>query len=231
MRTPSGQRGGGTDRWLLSYADFVTLLLAFFVTMYGISTVDSKKLQPAVSSLRVAFEGEAPPEGPVPVREAGSIVPKAPVRRPLDDVQAELATQLDDAIKAGRLELIRDPRGLVVSLPESATFAVGSTEVTDGARELIARVASVVRDRRIALTIEGHTDDVPIHTRMFRSNWELSTARASAVIAFLVEALGFDPTRLSAAGYGEFHPRVANDTAENRARNRRVDIVIVEERP
>jgi chemotaxis protein MotB len=95
----------------------------------------------------------------------------------------------------------------------------------------MARVVTVVRDRRIALTIEGHTDDVPIHTRLFRSNWELSTARASAVIAFLIEALGFDPTRLSAAGYGEFHPRVPNDTAENRARNRRVDIVIVEERP
>jgi chemotaxis protein MotB len=230
MTGQSQQRGGGTDRWLLSYADFVTLLLAFFVTMYGISTVDKKKLQPAVSSLRVAFEGEAPPEGPVPVKEAGSIVPKMPVRA-LDDVQKELAQQLDDAIKAGRLELIRDPRGLVVSLPESATFAVGSTEVTDGARELIARVADVVRARRIEMTIEGHTDDVPIHTRMFRSNWELSTARASAVIAFLVETLGFDPGRLSAAGYGEFHPRVANDTVENRARNRRVDIVILEDRP
>jgi chemotaxis protein MotB len=78
------------------------------------------------------------------------------------------------------------------------------------------------------LRIEGHTDDVPISTREFRSNWELSTARAATVIRFLTERVGFDPRRLSAAGYGEFHPRVANDTPENRARNRRVDIVILE---
>jgi len=230
MRTSARQPGGGPDRWLLSYADFVTLLLAFFVTMYGISTIDAKKLAPAASSLRVAFEGDGRQEGPLPVRDGGSVVPPAPIK-PLDAVQTELTLKLDDAIKAGRLELIRDPRGLVVSLPESATFPQASTEVTAGARELIARVAAVVQARGIALSIEGHTDDVPIHTRMFRSNWELSTSRASAVIAFLVETVGFDPTRLSAAGYGEFHPRVANDSAENRARNRRVDIVILEERP
>jgi chemotaxis protein MotB len=229
MRT-DGRPGAGPDRWLLSYADFVTLLLAFFVTMYAISTVDAKKLAPAVSSIRVAFDGDIPRDGPVPVREGGSLV--APVKtNQLEAVQKELSFRLDDAIKAGRVELIRDPRGLVVSLPESATFPPASTEVTDGALELIARITAVVQAQPIRLTIEGHTDDVPIHTRMFRSNWELSTARASAVIAFLVENLGADPARLSAAGYGEYHPRVPNDSPENRARNRRVDIVILEERP
>jgi chemotaxis protein MotB len=116
----------------------------------------------------------------------------------------------------------------VVSLPESATFAPASTEVTDGARELIARVAAAVEPFGHSLRIEGHTDDVPIRTRAFQSNWELSTARASTVIRFLIERVAFDPRRLSAAGYGEFHPRVANDSPANRARNRRVDIVIVE---
>jgi chemotaxis protein MotB len=218
--------GGGHDRWLLSYADFVTLLLAFFVTMYAVSKVDATKLAPAASSMKMAFEGRR--EHTVPMPEGGSVVPPVPVD-PLVPVQQNLRLKLDDAISAGRLELIRDSRGLVVSLPESATFPAASTEVTDGARELIARVAEIVQASGHPMRIEGHTDDVPIRTSRFRSNWELSTARASTVIAFLIETLAYDPTQLSAAGYGEFHPRAPNDSAENRARNRRVDIVILED--
>ena len=88
-------------------------------------------------------------------------------------------------------------------------------------------MANAVRPTSSSIRIEGHTDNVPIRTARYSSNWELSTARASAVVAYLVESSGFDPARLSAAGYGEFHPRVANDTPENRARNRRIDIVIL----
>jgi len=227
MRPGGSQRGGGQDRWLLSYADFVTLLFALFVTMYAVSTVDADKLNPAASSMRVAFEGQVPHTGPVPIPEGASIVPEGPEAR-LDEVRNELARTLADAIAAGRLELIRDARGLVVSLPESATFDPASTELTEGALDLIARVAGSVEPFGLSLSIEGHTDDIPINTRAFRSNWELSTARASTVIRFLIERVVFDPRRLSAAGYGEFHPRVANDSPENRARNRRVDIVILE---
>jgi chemotaxis protein MotB len=226
MRKGTHPPGGGQDRWLLSYADFVTLLLAFFVTMYAVSKVDSAKLVPAASSMKMAFEGRR--EQTVPMPEGGSIVPPVPID-PLVPVQENLRLQLDDAINDGRLELIRDSRGLVVSLPESATFSPASTEVTDGARELIARVAAIVQASGHPMRIEGHTDNVPIRTPRFRSNWELSTARASTVIAFLIETLAYDPAQLSAAGYGEFHPRAENDSAENRARNRRVDIVILEE--
>jgi len=231
MRKGTHPAGGGHDRWLLSYADFVTLLLAFFVTMYAVSTVDSAKLAPAASSMKMAFAGagaDVRREHPVPMPEGGSIVPPVPVD-PLVSVQASLRLELSDAIDTGRLELIRDSRGLVVSLPESATFSPASTEVTDGARELIARVAAIIQASGHPIRIEGHTDNVPIRTTRFRSNWELSTARASTVIAFLIETLAYDPRQLSAAGYGEFHPRVPNDSADNRARNRRVDIVILEE--
>jgi chemotaxis protein MotB len=227
MRKGTHPPGGGQDRWLLSYADFVTLLLAFFVTMYAVSKVDTAKLVPAASSMKMAFEGRR--NHTVPMPEGGSVVPPVPID-PLVPVQDSLRLQLDDAINDGRLELIRDSRGLVVSLPESATFSPASTEVTDGARELIARVAAIVQASGHPMRIEGHTDNVPIRTARFRSNWELSTARASTVIAFLIETLAYDPAQLSAAGYGEFHPRVPNDSVENRARNRRVDIVILEER-
>jgi chemotaxis protein MotB len=226
MRKGTHPPGGGQDRWLLSYADFVTLLLAFFVAMYAVSKVDATKLDAAASSMRVAFEGRR--QTTVPLPEGGSVVPPVPVD-PLVPVEANLRLKLDDAIDAGRLELIRDSRGLVVSLPESATFPPASTDVTEGARELIARVAAIVQASGHPMRIEGHTDNVPIRTSKFRSNWELSTSRASTVIAFLIETLAYDPTRLSAAGYGEFHPRAPNDTAENRARNRRVDIVILED--
>lgn len=234
MRASAHPRGGGHDRWLLSYADFVTLLFAFFTTMYAISSVDSKKFGPAASSLRLAFEGGGAAQGPVPVQggaQLASIVPAPSSTVAADALRERLTRELAGALEAGRVEIIADERGIVVSLPESATFAPASTEVTSGARELVARVASAVGPLGHALRIEGHTDDLPIQTAMYRSNWELSTARASAVIAFLVEQLRFDPRRLSAAGYGEFHPRAANDTPANRARNRRVDIVILEYRP
>jgi chemotaxis protein MotB len=220
------RRGGGQDRWLLSYADFVTLLFALFVTMYAVSTVDADKLAPAASSMRSAFDGERAQPTTESVTELGVIVAQPPPR--LDQVRHELARVLADAIQAGRLELIEDARGLVVSLPERATFAPASTEMTGSALELVARVARAVQPFNRPLRIEGHTDNVPISTREFRSNWELSTARAATVIRFLIERVEFDPRRLSAAGYGEFHPRVANDSPENRARNRRVDIVILE---
>jgi chemotaxis protein MotB len=225
--TPSPhQRGGGQDRWLLSYADFVTLLFALFVTMYAVSTVDADKLAPAASSMRSAFEGETAQTPTAPATDLGVIVAQQPPR--LDQVRNELARVLSDAIAAGRLELIEDSRGLVVSLPERATFAPASTEMTTTALDLVGRVARAVQPFGRPLRIEGHTDNVPISTREFRSNWELSTARAATVIRFLIERVEFDPRRLSAAGYGEFHPRVANDSPENRARNRRVDIVILE---
>ena len=203
------QRGGGQDRWLLSYADFVTLLFALFVTMYAVSTVDADKLAPAASSMRSAFDGETRHSASVPVTDIGVIVPQTPPR--LDQVRDELARVLADAIAAGQLELIEDARGLVVSLPERATFAPASTNMTASALELVGRVAIAVRPFDRPLRIEGHTDNVPISTREFRSNWELSTARAATVIRFLIERVAFDPRRLSAAGYGEFHPRVAND--------------------
>ncbi len=226
--TPSSphQRGGGQDRWLLSYADFVTLLFALFVTMYAVSTVDADKLAPAASSMRSAFEGETAQAPTAPATDLGVIVAQQPPR--MDRVRHELARVLADAIAAGRLELIEDSRGLVVSLPERATFAPASTEMTTTALDLVGQVAMAVKPFERPLRIEGHTDDVPISTREFRSNWELSTARAATVIRFLIERVEFDPRRLSAAGYAEFHPRVANDSPENRARNRRVDIVILE---
>lgn len=226
MNKPRPQMRNGHDRWLLSYADLVTLLLALFTTLYAASSLDAMKLEPIAFSLREAFD--------VPLAAGGPIVPPVTVvadAAPQDDLGIRLARELAEAVRVHRVEIHRDGRGLIVSLPEEAAFGVGSTELSEEARRVIARIAAAAAKASNPIRIEGHTDNVPIRTQRFASNWELSTARASAVVAFLVEAVGVAPARLSAAGYGEFHPRVANDTADNRARNRRIDIVILEAGP
>ena len=221
---------GGPDRWLLSYADFMTLLFALFATLYAMSTVDERKLAPLASSLQAAFDVE--PVGKPTIVPPATVVPPANAAVPppapdLAAVRAQLEQALADAIAAGRLEIVQDARGLVLSLPDDAVFDTGRADVTVAARDVIGRIAATVRPLAHEVRIEGHTDDVPIRTARYASNWELSTARASAVVAFLIERAGIAPGRLSAAGYGEFHPRVANDTAANRMRNRRVDIVVM----
>jgi chemotaxis protein MotB len=135
------------------------------------------------------------------------------------------------AVEAGAsnaIAFVDDARGVVISLPESASFATGSATLAPPARTFLLNLAQALRPTATLVRIEGHTDDVPVAGGRYGSNWELSTARASAVVAFLVGEASFAPTRLSAAGYAEFHPRVPNDSPESRARNRRVDVVLLD---
>lgn len=229
MRPMAQGSRAGADRWMVSYADLVTLLFAFFTTLYAGSTMDSEKMAPVASSLEQAF---ATTYGANTSARASTpaAVPAMPLERPPaeDDLYRRLARVLGDAIAARRLELMRDARGLVISLPDDATFAVGSADLAPEAKTLIATVGDAVRTVPNPMRIEGHTDDTPIRTSRYGSNWELSTARASSVIAFLVGDVGIEAARLSAAGYGQFHPRGPNDTEANRAKNRRVDLVILD---
>jgi chemotaxis protein MotB len=218
------------ERWLISYADFVTLLFAFFTTMYAISTVDAKKLQDMVESMQAAFDANK-----LPTPKKTNATPAKPLKVPTPDQQAlealkvRLAERLKLQIAGGQVGLEVDPRGLVVSIREAGTFGVGSAELSDAARSVLGEVADALADVDHPVRIEGHTDDVPIRTAKYKSNWELSTARATNVVSFFVEDRGLPPSRFSAAGYGEFRPRAANTSGANRAANRRVDIVILNE--
>ena len=120
-----------------------------------------------------------------------------------------------------------EAEGLVVSLREIGFFDSGSAAIKPGAEAALGRMAKILQEHPYAVRIEGHTDNVPIHTSQFSSNWELSTARATALVRTLVEQHGISATRLSAAGYAEFHPSASNDTAKGRQLNRRVDLVIL----
>ena len=225
--TPRQQGRAGHDRWLVSYADLVTLLLALFTTLYAASVLDARKLDPLAASRQHAVVA---PAAVASAETKPAVVAPAVVSRlaAFDHLRARLARDLDDAVRAQRLEITTDGRGLVISLPEKATFPIGSADVTTDAKTLIGRVASTIVPLPNQIRVEGHTDDVPIRTLRFASNWELSTARASAVVAYLIQDAGIDPSRLSASGYGEFHPRVPNTSPENRARNRRIDLVVLD---
>ena len=217
------REGVSRDRWLISYADFITLLFAFFTTLYAISTVDDNKLSRVAVGLQEALDV------PDAARHPGNRIPavgESLLTQEQLDAKAVLERDLAEDLQSGRMELLEDGRGLVLSIPEASAFATGSADLSPTATQAIGRLAASLREVRNSVLIEGHTDDVPIHTARFASNWELSTARATAVVQWLIERGGVEASRLSAAGYGEFHPRVPNESAQARARNRRVDVVI-----
>ena len=259
---PQQPKPANHDRWLVSYADFITLLFAFFTTLYAISNVDLQKAHRLVSALQVAFDtqgvqgavhatgltsaastsvkvdtlrdGINPPTLAAGVADLPKLPPKVLaelgrgyLEATLSEVRKRLGTSLAPAIGEGRVSLTMDRRGLLVSIRESGTFKIGSADLSDTMRGLLGEVGLALRKIDNLVRVEGHTDDVPIHTAKFGSNWDLSTARATAVVAYLVQESGIAPDRLSAAGYAEYHPQVANADASSRARNRRVDIIIL----
>jgi chemotaxis protein MotB len=229
MRQSARSRTPAQDRWLVSYADFITLLFAFFATMYAISSVDAQRLTKVAHAVQVAFDDSARGRS---IASGGGVLPAVgsrliPGGYPPLDVRQIVTRDLAREISTHQIDLSIDRRGLVLSIPEAGLFDLGSDEISPPAQALIGRLASAVAQLRNQVRVEGHTDDLPIHSARFRSNWDLSTARATRVIEFLIESGGIEPRRLSAAGYAEFHPRVGNSSAADRAMNRRVDFVIL----
>jgi chemotaxis protein MotB len=247
VRRPK-RRGASTaarDRWILSYADFITLMFAFFTTLYAASNVDAAHWSTVASGLSQALNRTPPPasatetpsmsgHGVLPggrgLLDNGGLACRAGLQacpgNP-EQVQRELERELGDVLKTNDLRLTSDHRGLVLSIPEAGAFPIGSSDISSAANNLIGRIANALQRLPNAVRIEGHTDGTPIHTARFASNWELSTARATSVVEFLVERGGIAPARLSAAGYAEFHPVADNQDAATRFRNRRVDIIIL----
>jgi len=206
--SPHALRASG-DRWLFGYADIVTLLFAVFASLYA-----ARLVPPVAAEMPVNVLAEPAPPAPA-----------APVPSALEQA---LQTVLGREGNLPGVEVSSSARGLVISLPEAGSFPAGRAELSTKARDVMLDLSAELRALPNQIRVEGHTDDVPIHTAQFASNWELSTARATTVIQYLVEAGGIDPARLAAAGYAEYRPRLANDTAEARARNRRVDIVVLD---
>jgi chemotaxis protein MotB len=245
------------ERWLVSYADFITLLFAFFVVLFSSSQVDKRKVGRLAMAIQVAFEhlgvfessnskmplstSEPMPFDNVQIIEKvlkttdlSQPVPSAKGGRsepgPRGDLM-RLMTQLehsfDAEIKRKSISIRAGHEGLIITLHEIGFFDSGSADVKLKSEPTVARIAELLRNQPFNIRIEGHTDNVPIHNSQFSSNWQLSTARAVGMTSVFISSYGFPPERISASGFAEFHPVASNQTAEGRFQNRRVDIVVL----
>lgn len=212
------------ERWLLTYADLITLLLAFFIVMYSMSRLDAKKF----GRMADAFNGVL--RGGQAVLQPASIDAQGAGLLDLGELKS-LGNQIQEMVVeehlTDKIETLQDERGLVIRVLESAAFDAGSADLKPQMHAILGALAVELKKMDNHLRVEGHTDNRPINTPRFPSNWELSTSRATGVVRYLVEQLQFDPSRVSALGYGEFRPIASNDDPEGRARNRRVDLIVL----
>jgi chemotaxis protein MotB len=232
------------ERWLVSYADFITLLFAFFVVLFAVSQVDQKKMGRFTEAVQDAtqigiFDGK---QGPAPIVGGGAsgvptaqeqLAPVVPSGVPgthasLDVIRERLHTNLAKAIGAGRVTLVERGDGLVVRLRDAAFFEPAKAIVRREVLDDLSGVGRTLRELENEVRVEGHTDPIPIHNSLYRSNWELSAARAAAVLDQLVQNSGIHESRLSVAGYASQRPIADNDTVEGRSQNRRVDIIVLD---
>ncbi|NLM40784.1 MAG: OmpA family protein [Firmicutes bacterium] len=215
-----------TGSWLTTYSDMMSLLLAFFVLLFSFSVIDEHKFATFITAFQeyigIIGEGQAALEQPGPLPMDYSDVGQ----RQLWELFEELVELIEQEGLTG-VQLDLQERGLVVRFAEQVFFDLGEATLKPEARETLRKLAGTLRSLPNPLRVEGHTDNLPINTPRFPSNWELSVHRATNVVRFLIEEEGFDPQKLSAAGYSEYRPLKPNDSAENRAMNRRVDIVIL----
>ena len=259
-----------TERWMVSYADFITLLFAFFVVMYAMSSVNEGRYRVLSGALSTAFSpgegsnngGNAPapqgvahaqakaaetraaaqpavladaaekppasgePEPPITPTDRAEIVKTAERMQHMQQLATRVDAQLQALVRDGQVSVTRGARGIAIEINAAVLFDPAKAELKPASHDALRSVAQILAGFVEPLQIEGHSDDVPITTREFRSNWELSSARAASVARFLI-AEGIAPSRVGIAGYAEFRPLVGNADAQTRARNRRVTLVVL----
>ncbi|UTF60771.1 flagellar motor protein MotD [Gilvimarinus sp. DA14] len=220
------------ERWLVSYADFITLLFAFFVVMYSISQVNESKYRVLSSTLEEAFKPVPKSSRPIqmgtPSRSSALDIRTTEMsesRGNLPQLERQFRQEFADLIDNRLMQISSNEMWLQIELRDSILFASGSADVSGQAQEIFSTVADILLQTDNPVQIEGFTDNVPIQTAQYPSNWELSAARASAIVKWMALE-GVEPSRLAAVGYGEFQPVASNQTEQGRAQNRRVAIMI-----
>lgn len=235
------------ERWLVSYADFITLLFAFFVVMFASSQADKGRAKAVQDSVRGALEsggftaavreilggtvddkgkGNAMMRGPGGSQTNDRASPDPNVAELLPSLNY-LSKELHEEIRGGQVQLSLQPRGLTVSLRQATFFPSGEDSIDPATYTSIDKIAAIVRELPNPVRLEGHTDSVPIRGGRFRSNWELSAARGIAMLELLATRCAVPREKMAIAGYAETAPVGSNESEEGRARNRRVDIVIL----
>ncbi|MEJ2394532.1 MAG: flagellar motor protein MotD [Candidatus Thiodiazotropha sp.] len=248
------------ERWIVSYADFITLLFAFFVVMYSVSSVNEGKYRVLSQTLTTAFQETGRSLKPIQVGElqqqSGEMIGEeqsalietenrigpgtyddsgrsdSAMNLPSDEGQrmrflaATIEDMLDAYVEQDLVDVSFTENRVRVNMKDKMLYASGSAHLSNTAVTALRDISRVLTTVPNAIQVEGNTDNRPIHTEEFPSNWELSAARAASVVHLLTR-MGVDPSRLSAIGYGEHHPAASNDTEEGRAKNRRVTLVIL----
>ena len=249
-RKPIDDEDENPERWLVSYADFITLLFAFFVVMYSISSVNQSKYSDLTSSMGSAFSGVNPSdtEGQIKNKtgtkkkikgQQSSLIKPLPLshlyqekmrreRESMTNMGVDLSNKLAPLINDGKVRISQNNRGVRIDINDSLLFSLGSADLAAAATDIINEIAMMLKENQRQIQVEGHTDNIEIHTPTFFSNWELSAVRASTVVRMLSGA-GIKDTRLSALGFGSAQPISDNETPLGRAKNRRVSIMILYE--
>lgn len=249
-RKKEPEKAANHERWLVSYADFITLLFAVFVTLYAMSQVDKKKIEEVAQSYRSAFgvvntQGQSNKVNVVPQTDVAPIptVKPPPAQAPRSDrnssakprashntfrqMLVQLEKYLNEQKASDQVKVNIGTRGMVISLKEGGFFGSGSAVVKSSAFLLLAKIAQIIEPYDNPISFEGHTDNLPIHSSQFPSNWELSSARATNLAHYFIDYHSLSPQRIGVTGYGEFRPITANTSEEGRRENRRVDVVIL----
>lgn len=258
MRRQLEEEHDNKERWLVSYADFITLLFAFFVVMYSISSVNEGKYKVLSDSLEGVFNAPAKSIKPIQVGEVSPRTEKPDTRQifiqplvdndnnpppepsakdleakkqdeQLDAIAGEFEDSFQDLIFDDKVSVQKKDDWIEISLDDTVVFRSGGVEPVDDALPIIEKIASIMNQHDNAMLVEGHTDNVPIRSGVFPSNWELSAARAATVVRYLALE-GVSPGRMGAMGYGEFQPVARNDTPAGKSKNRRVVLLISKSR-
>lgn len=233
----------GSPLWMTTYADMITLVLTFFILLYSFSSLDVLKWKQVVSSVKGSLGimnggktlndaellGHGKPDGnltdkKITDQELADLERLQQEKIEMENLQALLSEILKDIDQ--RIIVDTDERGVVLRFEDSVLFDKGKAHLKTDAKSVLDKVSEIISSLDNFIRIEGHTDNLPINTSQFPSNWELSTSRSTNVLRYLLEH-GLDPKKLSAVGYGEYHPIATNNDEESRKKNRRVDIVIL----
>ncbi len=240
-RSPKAQeQGGNSAGWLTTFNDLVTLLMVFFVLLFTMSSVDAKKmqdfqfaLQSGLGILEAGRNTGISIKTTQPVEGMSHILTQAEGIKKSKDIKRLTGLLSDALIKSLQadfgIQVTPIDQGIRLSFEDQILFDFGKADINPAGHALLNRVAEVIHSGSDAVRVEGHTDNIPIRTARFPSNWELSVARAVNVVKYFVEVGHIDPRRLSAVGYGESRPLVANHTSANRMKNRRVEILLLTE--
>jgi len=221
------------ERWLLTYADLITLLLILFIMLYSMSNIKIQEFEAIAGALARAFNTSVfRGEDVVTVAGAGGGQTVNAEQQEAQQQQfQQVSQQIDDALRAqglaNKVSVLNSKDGIVISLQGNLLFFTGRADIRPEAFDVLDQVALLVRDLPNVLRVEGHTDDLPTNTVAYPTNWELSVARATAIARYLIDYGGIAPSRIQVVGYGPYRPIADNATAEGRAKNRRADIVII----